>query len=284
MMACVPGGGVVVTGASSGIGEATALRLANAGFAVFAGVRREEDAEALRLRGVRPVRLDVRDAAQVAAAAQEVRGALGPAGLVALVNNAGVVVPGPLEFVPLDQLREQFEVNVIGQVAVIQAFLPLLRETRGRIVNISSIDGRIATPLLGPYVASKFALEGLSDALRRELRPWGIQITLIEPGAIKTRIWEKGRVAGDAILERAPAEAERLYGPLVAQLRAESVKSEQQRSLPPGAVAEMVERALTARRAPTRHLVGHDARARAILAWLLPDRAMDALIARFLRP
>ena len=164
MMACMPGGGVVVTGASSGIGEATALRLANAGFAVFAGVRREEDAEALRLRGVRPVRLDVRDAAQVAAAAQEVRGALGPAGLVALVNNAGVVVPGPLEFVPLDQLREQFEVNVIGQVAVIQAFLPLLRETRGRIVNISSIDGRIATPLLGPYVASKFALEGLSDA------------------------------------------------------------------------------------------------------------------------
>lgn len=284
MMACVPGGGVVVTGASSGIGEATALRLANAGFAVFGGVRREEDAEALRLRGVRPVRLDVRDAAQVAAAAQEVRGALGPAGLVALVNNAGVVVPGPLEFVPLDQLREQFEVNVIGQVAVIQAFLPLLRETRGRIVNISSIDGRIATPLLGPYVASKFALEGLSDALRRELRPWGIQITLIEPGAIKTRIWEKGRVAGDAILERAPAEAERLYGPLVAQLRAESVKSEQQRSLPPGAVAEMVERALTARRAPTRHLVGHDARARAILAWLLSDRAMDALIARFLRP
>ena len=195
MMACMPGGGVVVTGASSGIGEATALRLANAGFAVFAGVRREEDAEALRLRGVRPVRLDVRDAAQVAAAAQEVRGALGPAGLVALVNNAGVVVPGPLEFVPLDKLRGQFEVNVIGQVAVIQAFLPLLRETRGRIVNISSIDGRIATPLLGPYVASKFALEGLSDALRRELRPWGIQITLIEPGAIKTRIWEKGRVA-----------------------------------------------------------------------------------------
>ena len=140
----------MVTGASSGIGEAIALRLADAGFAVFAGVRREEDAERLRSRGVPPVRLDVRDAAQVAAAAEEVRGALGPAGLVALVNNAGVVVPGALEVVPLELFREQLEVNVIGQLAVIQAFLPLLRETGGRIVNIGSIDGRVATPLLGP--------------------------------------------------------------------------------------------------------------------------------------
>jgi NAD(P)-dependent dehydrogenase (short-subunit alcohol dehydrogenase family) len=274
----------VVTGASSGIGEATALRLADAGFAVFAGVRREEDAERLRSRGVPPVRLDVRDAAQVAAAAEEVRGALGPAGLVALVNNAGVVVPGALEVVPLGLFREQLEVNVIGQLAVIQAFLPLLRETGGRIVNIGSIDGRVATPLLGPYVASKFALEGMSDALRRELRPWGIQVTVIEPGAIRTGIWEKGRAAGDAILERASAEAKRNYGPLVQQLRAESVKSEQQRSLQPDAVAEVVERALTARRAPTRCLVGRDARVRALLSWLLPDRAMDALIAQFLRP
>ena len=280
----MPGGGVVVTGASSGIGEATALRLANAGFAVFAGVRREEDAERVRSHGARPVRLDVRDAAQVAAAAEEVRGALGAAGLVALVNNAGVVVPGALEFVPLELFREQLEVNVIGQVAVIQAFLPLLREAGGRIVNIGSIDGRVATPLLGPYAASKFALEGLSDALRRELRPWGIQVTVIEPGAIKTRIWEKGRASGDAMLERAPAEAQRNYGSLVQQLRAESLKSEQQRSLPPDAVAEIVERALTARRAPTRCLVGRDARARALFASLLPDRAMDALIARFLRP
>ena len=283
IMVAVPSGGVMVTGASSGIGEAISLRLARAGFEVFAGVRQELDAERLRSRGLRPLRLDVRDERQVRAAAEEVRSALGPARLAALVNNAGVVMPGPLEFVPLDLLREQLEVNVIGQLAAIQAFLPLLRQAAGRIVNIGSIDGKVATPLLGPYAASKFAVEGLSDALRRELRPWGIQVTVIEPGAIKTRIWEKGRIAGDAMLEHAPVQAESQYGPLVQKVRAESVKAEQERSLPPDAVAKIVEHALTVRRARTRYLVGRDARLRAALDYLLPDRAMDALIARFLR-
>ena len=273
----------MVTGASSGIGEAIALRLARAGFEVFAGVRQELDAERLRSRGLRPLRLDVRDERQVRAAAEEVRSALGPARLAALVNNAGVVMPGPLEFVPLDLLREQLEVNVIGQLAAIQAFLPLLRQAAGRIVNIGSIDGKVATPLLGPYAASKFAVEGLSDALRRELRPWGIQVTVIEPGAIKTRIWEKGRIAGDAMLEHAPVQAQSQYGPLVQKVRAESVKAEQERSLAPDAVAKIVEHALTVRQARTRYLVGRDARLRAALDYLLPDRAMDALIARFLR-
>jgi NAD(P)-dependent dehydrogenase (short-subunit alcohol dehydrogenase family) len=283
IMVAMPSGGVVVTGASSGIGEATALRLARVGFEIFAGVRQEPDAERLRSRGLRPIRLDVRDERQVNAAAEQVRVELGPTRLVALVNNAGVVVPGPIEFVALDDLREQLEVNVIGQVAVIQAFLPLLRPARGRIVNVGSIDGRVGTPLLGPYVASKFAVEGLSDVLRRELRMWGIQVTVIEPGAVNTRIWAKGRDAGDAMLARAPAEAESLYRPLVETVRAESIKTERQRSLPPEAVAKIVERAITARRARTRYLVGRDAQVRAALARLLPDRAMDALIAQFLR-
>ena len=217
------------------------------------------------------------------AAAEEVRRALARAPLVGLVNNAGVAIPGPLEFVPLDQLREQLEVNVIGQLAVTQAFLPQLRQAGGRIVNIGSIDGKVATPLLGPYAASKFALEGFSDALRRELRPWGIQVTVIEPGAIKTKIWEKGRLAGDALIDRAPPEAKNLYGSIVQTVRAESVKAEQDRSLAPDAVAKVVERALRARRPRTRYLVGKDAQLRATLARLLPDRAMDALIARYLR-
>ena len=235
----------MVTGASSGIGEATALRLARVGFEIFAGVRQEPDAERLRSRGLRPIRLDVRDERQVHAAAEQVRVELGPTRLVALVNNAGVVVPGPIEFVALDDLREQLEVNVIGQVAVIQAFLPLLQPARGRIVNVGSIDGRVGSPLLGPYVASKFAVEGLTDVLRRELRMWGIQVTVIEPGAVNTRIWAKGRDAGDAMLARAPAEAESLYRPLVETVRAESIKTEQRRSLPPEAVAKIVERAIT---------------------------------------
>ncbi len=272
-----------MTGASSGIGEAIAVRLARAGFDVFAGVREERDATRLRALGMRSLRLDVRDQREVRAAAVDVRAALGPHGLVGLINNAGVVAPAPVEFVPLDLLRDQLEVNVIGQVAVLQAFLPLLRETCGRIVNIGSIDGKLATPLLGPYAASKFAIEGLSDALRRELRPWRIQVSIVEPGAIRTAIWEKGRQTGDAIFAQAPPEAETLYGSLVQTIRSESVKMEQQGSISPDAVARAVEHALTASRPRTRYLVGRDAQIKNALAWLLPDRALDVLISRFLK-
>jgi NAD(P)-dependent dehydrogenase (short-subunit alcohol dehydrogenase family) len=273
------GARAVVTGASTGIGEATAHHLKQLGFEVHAGVRKPEDAERLRAAGVRPLTLDVTDPESIAAARSEV----GEGPLAGLVNNAGVAVSGPVEFVPIDELRRQLEVNLIGQVAVTQAFLPQLREARGRIVNVSSIGGRVALPLMSPYSASKFGLEAVSDSLRRELRDFGVGVILIEPGGVKTPIWRKGNSAADELLASAPPEAERLYGGLIEALRAEADKIDRERGLPPEAVAEVIGEALTANRPRTRYLVGRDAKIRARAAGLLPDRVMDALIARTLR-
>src|SRR3954468_25076849 len=175
---------VLVTGASSGMGRACALRLAEAGFAVFGAVRKERDAEELGRSGVTPVILDVTDAGTIAQAVETVRRAVGNAGLAALINNAGIAVPGPIETVPLDALRRQFEVNVFGQIAVTQAFLPLLRTARGRIVNVGSVGAMFALPFASALNASKAAFELISDALRMELRPWGIHVVLVSPGAI----------------------------------------------------------------------------------------------------
>jgi NAD(P)-dependent dehydrogenase (short-subunit alcohol dehydrogenase family) len=274
----MPSGVVLVTGASTGIGEATALHLRELGFEPVAGVRRDEDAERLGGQGLRTVRLDVTDEAQISAARESV----GDGALVGLVNNAGVAVAAPLEFVPLDQLRRQLEVNLIGQVAVTQAFLPALRRAGGRIVNVGSIGGRVALPLLAPYNASKFALEGLSDSLRRELRAQGVDVVVIEPGGVKTPIWGKGNELADELTAQMPPEGERLYGRLIANVRKETLKIERERGLPPRAVAEVIGRALTADRPRTRYVVGGEAKVRAQLARLLPDRAMDRLIGRAL--
>src|SRR5688500_3137446 len=192
MAAHTPGrGAVVITGASTGIGHACALDLDSHGCHVFAGVRREEDAERLRSERafIEPVRIDVTDADSIASARDRVGEAVGAAGLAGLVNNAGIAVPGPLEHLPIDELRRQLEVNLVGQVAVTQAFIPMLRTSRGRIVNIGSIGGRVALPMLGPYAASKHAIEGVSDSLRRELPPWGIEVSVVRPGPIATEIW-----------------------------------------------------------------------------------------------
>jgi NAD(P)-dependent dehydrogenase (short-subunit alcohol dehydrogenase family) len=271
---------VVVTGASTGIGEACARMLADRGFRVLAGVRKDEDGERVRAAGERiePVRLDVTDEASIAAAAQRV----GDAPLAGLVNNAGISVSGPLEFVPLDEWRRQLEVNVIGQVAVTQALLPALRRARGRIVNIGSVGGRVAVPLLSPYAASKFAMEGISDSLRRELRGQGVHVSIVEPGSIATRIWEKGVAAADGLREQAPPEAEEVYGPLIEALRKEAA-STAERAIPPEAVAKVVLHALTADRPRVRYVVGRDAKMRIRAAGLLPDRAFDALVARALQ-
>ncbi len=220
----MPGGTVIVTGASTGIGEATALHLKELGFDVVGAVRKDEDAARLRSSGLRSVKLDVADQSSIAAARQE----LGDAPLAGLVNNAGIAVAGPLEFLPLDQLRLQLEVNLVGQLAVIQQFLPALRAARGRIVNVSSIGGRVALPLFGPYSASKFALEGMSDALRRELRPHGVDVILIEPGGVKTPIWRKGNETADEIQSTMPPDAERLYGPMIAAARRATTKIAQE--------------------------------------------------------
>ena len=274
-----PAGTVIVTGASSGIGEACARRLAQAGFDVFAGVRKDEDAEradALHER-VKPLKIDVSDEASVAAAAQEVR----EIAIAGLVNNAGISVSGPLEFVPLDEWRHQLEVNVIGQIAVTQAFLPGIRAAKGRIVNIGSVGGKVAAPLLSPYAGSKFAMEGITDSLRRELRPLGVHVAIVEPGAVATEIWRKGTAAADELIESAPPEAEAVYGKVIAAIRAQAAKATAD-AIPPDEVAKVVEHALTADKPRTRYPVGRDAKMRIRVARLLPDKVFDALIARAL--
>jgi NAD(P)-dependent dehydrogenase (short-subunit alcohol dehydrogenase family) len=277
----MPRGVVVVTGASTGIGHATALHLNELGFDVVAGVRKDEDAERLEGQGLWPVKLDVTDEGSIASAREEVE-QVSSGRLAGLVNNAGIAVAAPLEYIPVDRFRQQLEVNLVGQVAVTQALLPFLRAGRGRIVNVSSIGGRVALPLAGPYAASKFGLEAVSDSLRRELRHLGVEVIVVEPGGIKTPIWQKGFATADDMLEDVPPEAQELYGDLMAAVREESRKIDEERGLPPHAVAEVIGAAMTAERPRTRYIVGRDAKLRAALARYLPGRAMDSLIGRAL--
>lgn len=269
---------VVITGAATGIGEACVKRLATAGFHIFAGVRKSEDGAALQQAigdRVTPLLLDVTNTDQIAAAQATVAATVGENGLAGLVNNAGIAVGGPLEFMPLAEFHQQMQVNVYGALAVTQAFLPLLRQATGRIVNMSSISGLAASPFLGPYAASKFALEALSDALRLELRPWGIGVVLVEPGNIATPIWQKGLAFADQLEARLPAQAQEYYGPIFPFMRAMLTRS---RGTPADAVAQVVEQALTVQQPKTRYLVGNDARLR---TWIerLPTRWRDGLIA-----
>ncbi len=274
----MPSGTVLVTGASTGIGEATVLHLRELGFSPIAAVRKDEDAERLEGQGLRTTRIDVTDADQIAAA----REALGDEPLAGLVNNAGIAVAAPLEFLPIERLRQQLEINLIGQAAVTQAFLPALRSGRGRIVNVSSIGGRVGLPLVGAYNASKFGLEGLSDSLRRELRPLGVDVILIEPGGVKTPIWNKAENLADEMLEDVPPEAERLYGRLIAAVRTGTQRIARETGIEPSEVAEAIGKALTSSRPRARYLVGSDAKQRAVMAKLLPARVMDRLIIRAL--
>jgi NAD(P)-dependent dehydrogenase (short-subunit alcohol dehydrogenase family) len=273
----------LVTGSSTGIGRATALRLDAAGWRVFAGVRKEEDAESLKAEAserLRPVMLDVTDGEAIAAAAELIGIELAGAGLDGLVNNAGIGAPSPLETLPIEDFRRQVEVNLTGQVAVTQAMLPLIRRARGRIVFISSIGGRIAFPLGGAYHAAKFGIEAVGDVFRQELRPWGISVSIVEPGSIDTPIWERGDREIDAIGERAPTREE-LYGPAIAAYRKAS-KSLAERGIPPTKVAEAIEHALSARRPRTRYLIGLDAKLQARAKTVTPARVFDRIVARIL--
>lgn len=273
-------GSVVVTGASTGIGAATVADLVNRGFRVWAGVRGEDAAE--RLAGeygerVRVLRFDVTDADAVTAAGEQVA-ADGP--LRGLVNNAGVALPGPLEFLPIAALREQLEVNLLGQLAVTQAMLPALRAAPGRIVMVGSIGGRIAAPMLGAYHASKFGLVGLTDTLRAELAPWGIPVILVEPGAIATPIWSRGAATAERLQEQMPARAQELYEAQMNRARKNAARSAK-RGLRPQAVAGVIVRALNEPRPKPRYLVGRDALAASVVArlpfrlryWLTAARA-----------
>jgi NAD(P)-dependent dehydrogenase (short-subunit alcohol dehydrogenase family) len=277
-------GAVLITGASTGIGAACALHLDRVGFRVWAGVRRSGDGEALLAqtsRRLTPIILDVTDSNSIAAALAGVSADAGSDGLAGLVNNAGIVVAAPVEVLPIAELRKQLEVNVIGLVAVTQAALPLLRRGRGRIVNMGSISGRMATPVVGAYAASKFAVEALTDALRVEVQPWGIDVALIEPGAVATPIWEKSQAAGLALRQAWTPDAEALYTDALSAVERAALRSARH-AISPEAVVRAVVHALTAPRPKTRYLVGTAARIQAIVA-LLPDRLRDRLLTRALR-
>lgn len=275
------GRGVVVTGASTGIGRATALRLEREGFRVFAGVRKAEDGESLQNAagdGLEPIRLDVTSGESIAAAASQVSDAMGASGLAGIVNNAGVAVGGVVEFLDLDQLRYQLEVNLIGAVAVTKAFLPMIRTGGGRIVNISSDSGLLSTPFLAPYCASKFGLEAVSDSLRRELRPWAIPVVLVEPGAIATPIWDKAGPQTETLRKDLSPEAEALYGEMFDKMTA-VVNQQAASAIPADAVADAVFHGLTAARPKLRYPVGTDAKLASWMVRLLPARIVDRIVA-----
>ncbi len=304
---------VLITGASTGIGRASALRLAASGWTVLAGVRDPAAGEQLIADAgtsgapgtgapvtggsVIPLTLDVTDAAQVAAARERVDeeaarpGASLRGGLDALVNNAGIAVAGPLEIVPAEDLRRQFDVNVFGQVAVTRELLPALRRAHtlkgiprghtagGRIVFVSSIGGRVATPFMAPYAASKYAIEAIGDALRVELHSSGVKVALVEPGSVATPIWEKGRADAQRVV--VPEELQDAYGRVPAAM-GKALEDTARRGVPPEQVAETIERALTASRMKARYVVGRDARAMLIGRRLLPDLVFDRVVKRAL--
>lgn len=264
---------VLVTGASRGIGRTTSLRLASAGWDVIAGVRREEDGATLAALDARitPVLLDITDADQVARVAASV-----PA-LDALVNNAGVAKLGPLEGMTLETLREQLEINLVGQVAVTQALLPQLRAAQGRIVFTSSLSGRVATPLTGAYNASKFALEAAADALRMELRPWGIRVSLVEPAQVSTDIWHHAEADLDAAIDAMRPGTEELYAPHLAGFR-KMIPLSQKLAVPADHVAKAIEKAVTARRPRARYVVGFGPKAQVALSATTPTPVLDAVL------
>lgn len=277
--------GVVITGASTGIGAACALALDKAGYRVFAGVRDPADGERLqRQAGPRlmPIRLDVTDPASITAASHTVTAMMGEQGLAGLLNNAGIGVAGPVELLPLAGWRRQFEVNVFGLIAVTQTFLPLIRQGRGRIINMGSIAGRAAMPFMAPYAASKHALEAINDALRIELQPWGIRVALIAPGAIATPIWGKTRKEVDTWDEAWSQDLKAMYQEGFTRIK-EAATAAGEQAQPAGVVAEAVLHALRSRWPKTRYLVGSDAAIRAYLAMLLPDRLNDWLITRIVK-
>lgn len=272
---------VLITGASSGIGLAAARFLAEHGFHVFAGVRRHESAAQIAAPRIIPVIIDITDVDSVARAAGQIETAVGDRGLDGLINNAGQMTGGPMEFVPIPDLRRIMEVNVIGQVAVTQAMLPLLRRAQGRIVNISSVSGRLAIPMFGPYNASKFALEAISDALRMELAGSGVKVVVIEPGPVKSRIWEKARDFFDQTFSRLPLRAHELYGPLIGAIKRVTAESEAG-AIPAARLAALIHRALTTKNPATRYPIGRLAKSRDLAARLIPDKLRDRIILRIL--
>jgi NAD(P)-dependent dehydrogenase (short-subunit alcohol dehydrogenase family) len=266
---------VLVTGAARGIGRATVARLAAHGWDVLAGVRREEDVGAvggIDPARVRPVILDLTAPEHLAGLSAAL-----PARLDAVVANAGIAVGGPLEALRLEDLRRQLEVNLVGQLALAQAVLPALRESRGRIVFVSSLSGRIASPSMGAYVASKFALEGMADSLRLELAPWRVRVVLVEPAQTDTDLWQGAEAQLEADVARLRTDRRELYARHIDGAR-RAIPRMQRMAAPVEGAAATIERALTARRPRARYVVGRGPRAQAILAGLTPTPVLDIVL------
>lgn len=273
---------VFMTGASSGIGHASALLLARNGFQVFAGVRKPEDGEKLQAEAgnrLVPVIIDVADAESIARAAKEVTTKLEGRGLDGLANIAGMGISGPLEYVRSEDLHRVFEVNVFGQISVIQAFMPLIRKARGRIVNMSSVGAHITIPFGGVLGASKSAFGALNDALRLELRPFGIRVCVIEPASIHTPAVEKTLGHVDEIILGLPPEGARRYGDMLRRFTKVAYARETHGS-PPEVVAKAVYHALRAPQPRIRYVVGRNSKPLTILPKLLSDHLLDGLLAR----
>ncbi|MEX0819494.1 MAG: SDR family NAD(P)-dependent oxidoreductase [Pirellulaceae bacterium] len=280
--ATLAGRAILITGASTGIGAACALELDRLGFRVYAGVRKPADGAALQTQAserLTPVLLDVTVAETIEQTAATIEAAVGQAGLFGLVNNAGIVVPGPLECVSLDDLRRQFEVNVFGVVGVTQAMLPLLRAASGRIVNIGSISGKAAPPYLGAYSASKFALESISDVFRMELHRWNIDVSIVEPDSVATPIWSKLLETASAMGTRLPAAVRSLYDQDLTSMAEASSKMDQT-GMSVAHVVRAVRHALTARRPKTRYPIGVRTHLAFWAARHLPDRTRDGFMRR----
>lgn len=278
-------GAVLITGASSGIGRSTALYLDQLGFIVFAGIRKAQDAQSLKAsasKSLRPLTLDVTDEKSIQAAVSEVSQALNGQGLAGLVNNAGIGLSGPLEFFPVQEFRRQIEINTIAPMQITQAFLPLIRQGSGRIVMMGSIGGRMATPIIGAYTVSKFALVALADCLRIELSPWKIAVSIVEPGFVSTPFFDKARQYSGASLSKLPGEGKRYYSGMYQSVM-DGFARMAKGATSPEDVARAVAQALSDAKPKTRYVVGGQAKVGAILSRLLSDRTKDALTTKMFK-
>jgi NAD(P)-dependent dehydrogenase (short-subunit alcohol dehydrogenase family) len=273
---------IVVTGASTGIGAATARELARKGFHVLAGVRRQADAEMLLAEGVEPRILDITIESDVAAIADRVANDPLQRPLRALINNAGIAINAPVEMLPLPEWRRQFEVNLFGHIAMIQALFPALLRSSGTVVNISSVGGKVVLPTYGAYAGSKFALEAVSDALRREIGDTGIKVVVVEPGAVKTEMAERGIATAERLQANMTAAQFARYGDLAAAVIAQA-RSFGEIGVSAEHAAKVIAKAATASHPRTRYTIGRDAAILVRLSRLVSDRTLDRIIRLDLR-
>jgi NAD(P)-dependent dehydrogenase (short-subunit alcohol dehydrogenase family) len=280
---------IVVTGSSTGIGRTTVFALARAGFYVLAGVRKDADAASITEEAskagvaerIEPILLDVTDESHIKSLASRLNQLGEGDELFGLVNNAGTAYAGPIEALSRDVWEKQFATNFIGPTMVTAALIPSLRKSKGRIVSVGSVAGRASLPFMAPYVSSKFAMEGWTDALRIELAPDGIQVSIVEPGAISTPIWDKGAGHGREVAESLSPALRQRYGPSMEAMEKASARSATG-ATSPDAVARVITRAMTAKKPRSRYLMGRDARLQVFLRAILPNRTVDAILVRVL--